>query len=437
MKTIVSLFFACVFVAVLGAEVEERPNVLLIMADDFGYGDLGIHGNQDFATPHLDGLARRGVRFTDAYVTAPVCGPSRAGLITGRNQERFGFEGHPGPKDTWGLPLGESTLPGMLKGAGYRTALFGKWHLGSVPGYRPLDRGFDEFYGFLSGMHDYFRAQDSFWGGIVEGDAKPAELNQYLTFELADRTSDFIRRQADHSEPFFAWLSFNAPHTPLQAPRRYLNKTSHLEGDRRPIYAAMVMAMDDAIGEVLQALDASGQAENTLVIFVSDNGGALIEGSSRNGASNAPLRGSKAELWEGGIRVPLFMVWPNRIKANEVSGEVVTTLDFFPTLAELAGGEQPANLEGVSLVDLLLQDGATLEQRELFWRFYGTQKAVRIGGFKWSKVAGEAGLFDLTLDSAEELDVSKAYPERLEAFQSKWNEWHRSNQKVPLSRSSN
>ncbi|MDQ8193679.1 sulfatase-like hydrolase/transferase [Coraliomargarita sp. SDUM461004] len=429
------LFYLSLVVCNAGAAI--RPNILLIMADDLGYADLSIHGNQDFSTPHLDDLAESGIRFTDAYVTAPVCGPSRAGLITGRNQERFGFEGHPGPKDTWGLPLEEITLPAMLDAAGYHTALFGKWHLGSEPGYRPLDRGFDEFFGFLSGMHDYFRAKDTFWGDLVEGDAKPVSLNQYLTFELADRTSDFIMRQAGNTAPFFAWLSFNAPHTPLQAPKRYLNKTNHLSGDRRPVYAAMVMAMDDAIGAVLQALAASAQLDNTIVVFVSDNGGALIPGSSRNGASNSPLRGSKAELWEGGVRVPLFISWPGRIEPNQVSSEIVSTLDFFPTFAALAGGQVPLTLEGVSLADLLLGEQDTLSIRQLFWRFYGTQKAVRFGALKWTQVANQTGLYDLVGDSTETLDLSERQPEQLQELKSQWRQWHRSNQKTPLSALSN
>jgi len=409
-----------------------RPNILLIMADDLGYADLGVHGCTDFETPHIDRLANSGIRFTDAYVTGPVCGPSRAGLITGRSQSRFGFQGHPGPGDKWGLPLDEHTLSAALQAAGYRTALFGKWHLGEPRPYQPLQRGFDEFYGFLSGMHDYFSAEDDFWGPIVEGDAEPAPLEQYLTFELADRTNDFIRRSGRVDEPFFVWLSFNAPHTPLQAPEEYLNKTRHLEGERRPVYAAMVMAMDDAVGEVMQALRESGQARDTLIVFVSDNGGALIPGSAQNGALNNPLRGSKAQLWEGGIRVPFFIVWPGTIEPGRVSGEVVSTLDLFPTLAGLAGAQKPDNLEGEDLAPVLYGEAGLPGERELYWEFYGTQRAFRQGAMKWTKVSDEGGLFNLEWHPGEGRDVSSLQPGHLQRMQEQWRAWDAKNARIPL-----
>jgi len=420
--------------ALSAASSAPRPNILLLMADDLGYADLSVHGATDFQTPNLDRLAKSGVRFTDAYVTGPVCGPSRAGLITGRNQARFGFQGHPGPGDTWGLPVEETTLSRVLQEAGYRTAIFGKWHLGEPKRYQPLQRGFDEFYGFLSGMHDYFQADDPRWGPIVKGNAEPAELDEYLTFELADRTIDFIERSGTRDAPFFAWLSFNAPHTPLQAPDDYLAQTDHLEGPRRPTYAAMVMAMDDAVGEVLDALEASGQARDTLVVFLSDNGGAMLEGGAINGASNAPLRGSKAQLWEGGIRVPFFMAWPGRIEPGRVSDQIVSTLDLFPTFARLAGARTPDDLEGVDLAPALFPGAeGQIPPRQLFWRFYGTNRAVRDEALKWTQVERQGGLFNLELDPGESADRSEASPEALQRLQRDWREWHEDNAKVPLS----
>jgi len=427
--------FLCLLTVGVSAGGEApRPNILLIMADDLGYHDVGVQGLTDFPTPHLDRLAGSGVRFTDAYVTSAVCGPSRAGLITGRSQSRFGFLGHPGPKDDWGLPLTERTLSDALQKAGYRTAIFGKWHLGMPEPYRPTRRGFDEFYGFLSGMHDYWEADDPYWGPIVEGDGEPAPLEQYLTFELADRTIEFIRSQAQSGQPFFCWLSFSAPHTPMQAPKEYLERTRHLEGDceLRPVYAAMVMAMDDAIGSVLKALETSGVADNTVVVFLSDNGGAIIPGSAENGALNHPLRGAKAQLWDGGIRVPLFISWPGKIEAGRVSGSVVSALDFFPTFARLAGAETPDNLEGIDLTDHLL-DGAPLgKDRMLYWSFYDTQRAVRMGDLKWTVVSPEKGMFNLREDMAESRDLSKTSPEQLGMLRRLWDEWDRDNEKVPL-----
>jgi arylsulfatase A-like enzyme len=412
-----------------------RPNILLIMADDLGYHDVGVHGLTDFPTPHLDRLANSGVRFMDAYVTSAVCGPSRAGLITGRSQSRFGFIGHPGPQDSWGLPLDEHTLSDALQQAGYRTAIFGKWHLGMTEPYRPTQRGFDEFYGFLSGMHDYWEAYDPYWGPIVEGNAEPAPLEQYLTFELADRTIDFVRRQAESDQPFFCWLSFSAPHTPMQAPDDYLERTRHLEGDceLRPVYAAMVMAMDDAIGSVLDTLEQTGVAENTLVIFISDNGGALIRGSAQNGALNHPLRGSKAQLWDGGIRVPLFMSWPGTIEAGRVSESVVSALDFFPTFASLSGADKPDNLEGLDLTDYLVRSEPLEPGRILYWSFYDTQNAVRMGDYKWTMVAPERGLFNIRQDISEARDLQQVYPEKLGFLRDLWQTWNDDNQKIPLS----
>ncbi|MDP0496562.1 MAG: sulfatase-like hydrolase/transferase [Verrucomicrobiota bacterium JB024] len=414
----------------LGVRAEEsRPNILLILADDLGYADIGVHGNTEFPTPNLDQLAEMGMRFTQAYVTGPVCGPSRAGLVTGRNQERFGFEGHPNPKETWGLPLDEYTFPAALQKAGYTTALFGKWHLGSEPGYRPRDRGFDEFYGFLFGMHDYFQEDDPYWGPIVEGDGTPAELPQYLTFELADRTSAFIRRQAKEHNPFFVWLSFNAPHTPMEAPRHYLDKTKHIEGKRRSTYAAMVMALDDAVKTVMNALEESDVINNTVIIFMSDNGGPILH----NGSCNDPLRGYKAQLWEGGVRVPFFIIWPDHIPAGQVRDEIISSLDLYPTFAALANAQTPNTLEGMNLTALLNgQPMPELFQRELFWRFYSTQKAVRHGDLKWVRVDKEKGLYDMSESVREDNNISDTHSQDAEMMRASWVEWNKDNPKIKL-----
>lgn len=413
-----ALFGVC---AVQIVESAAQPNFVLIVADDLGYADLSIQGCKEFSTPHIDSIAQNGIRFTGAYVSAPVCAPSRAGFLTGRYQDRFGFIGNPEPGATWGLPVGEQTLASNLKAAGYRTAMFGKWHLGEEPQYRPVARGFDEFYGFLSGKHSYWKADDPEWGPVVCGDAVPAKLDQYMTFELADRAGAFIQRHKD--DPFFLYVAFNAPHAPMEAPREYLQQTRHIKDTRRAVYAAMVLALDNAVGRILNDLQAAGLNDSTLVVFLSDNGGATIPGSDQNGASNAPLRGSKAQLWEGGIRVPFFASWPGKIPAGRVSEVPVISLDLFPTFAALAGAKSPAGLDGENLSDLLFGSADQLPARNLFWRFYDTQVAVRSGSLKWVRVGADKGVYDVYQDCAESdnlLGRSGADDEKLKAL---WQTW--------------
>ena len=415
---LVTLLAMC---AVQFAESAQKPNIVLILADDLGYGDLGIQGCQEFATPHIDSIAKNGMRFSNAYVTAPVCSPSRAGLLTGRYQDRFGFTGNPAPSAHWGLPVGEQTLATALREAGYRTAAFGKWHLGEEARYRPLNRGFEEFYGFLSGKHSYWKGDDPEWGPIVRGDAEPAPLARYLTFELADRACAFIKE--NKRNPFFLYLAFNAPHAPLEAPPEYLARTKQIKDRRRAVYAAMVMALDDAVGQVLAGLRQSGIEKDTLVVFLSDNGGAIIPGSDMNGASNAPLRGSKAQLWEGGIRVPFFVSWPGKIADGKVSEQPIVSLDLFPTFASLAGAKVPVVCNGTDLSGLWFSKTDRLPVRNLFWRFYGTQVAVRSGEMKWVRVDQKHGFYDVRADPSESHDLSNRHGSDIERFRALWQEW--------------
>ena len=404
----------------------ERPNIVLILADDLGYGDLSVQGCTEFSTPHIDSIAEQGMRFTDAYVTGPVCAPSRAGLLSGRWQDRFGFHGNPAPKADWGLPVEETTLADVLKTAGYRTAIFGKWHLGEAKGYRPLERGFDEFYGFLSGKHSYWNANDDFWGPIVEGNAKPAELNQYLTFELADRACDFIT--VEKNNPFFLYLSFNAPHAPMEAPDEYIGKAAHIERLDRKLCAAMIMALDDAVGQVLECIQHAGIEKDTLVVFMSDNGAPTIPGSDRNGGSNGALRGSKAQLWDGGIRVPFMIRWSGRVSAGTVNCTPIISLDLFPTFGNLAGTDIPPNLDGTDLTGLITGAGNTLPKRDLFWKFYHPQSAVRSGELKWTKVDQASGFFNVTTDLSESQDLSVQQPEVMKQLQFRWQKWNEKNE---------
>ena len=407
------------------AESAAKPNIVLIVADDLGYGDLSIQGCKEFSTPNIDSIARNGIRFTSAYVTCPVCAPSRAGLLTGQYQDRFGFTSNPEPGAKWGLPKNEATIASVLKSAGYRTAAFGKWHLGEEPQYRPTARGFDEFYGFLSGKHSYWKADDPEWGSIVCGDAEPAKLDKYLTFKLADEACSFVKSAKDN--PFFIYLAFNAPHAPMEAPPDYLAKTKQIKDRRRAVYAAMVLALDDAVGQVLAGIRRAGIEENTLVVFLSDNGGATIVGSDENGASNAPLRGSKAELWEGGIRVPFFISWPDKISAGQVIDTPIISLDLFPTFAALAGADIPDNRDGLDLSELLRGETRRLPSRDLFWRFYDTQVAVRSDDMKWVCVAADKGLYNISEDCAESNNLMEHSGAEVEKLRTLWQTWDQKN----------
>jgi arylsulfatase A-like enzyme len=259
----------------------RKPNVLLIVGDDMGYADVGFHGCQDIPTPHLDALAAAGMRFTNGYVSGPYCSPTRAGLMTGRYQQRFGHEFNPSGSD--GLPLGEATLADRLKSAGYITGLVGKWHLGAAAELHPQRRGFDEFYGFLGGSHDYFKS-----AGILRGTEPVSDLD-YTTDAFAREAERFIDRH--RSQPWFLYLAFNAVHTPMQATDKRLETFSGTADPKRRTYNAMMLAMDEAIGRVRSKLAEAGLDQNTLVVFISDNGGPTMRGTTTNGSCNTPLRG--------------------------------------------------------------------------------------------------------------------------------------------------
>jgi arylsulfatase A-like enzyme len=408
------------------ADPTPRPNILLIVADDLGYADVGIHGCKEFATPHIDAIANGGVRFTSAYVSGAVCAPSRAGFLTGRYQDRFGFQGNPAPGSDWGLPVEEKTIADRLKSVGYRTALLGKWHLGEKPAFHPMTRGFDEFFGFLSGMHDFWKADDPEWGAILRGREK-VELKEYLTFALAREACAFLERKA--TTPFFLFLSFNAPHTPLQAPPEYIEKVASIQERQRRIYAAMVMALDDAVGRVMHTLRAQGLEENTLVFFFSDNGGPTIEGAAMNGSRNDPLRGSKAQLWEGGIRVPFFIQWKGLLPAGKIIDTPIIALDMAPTALAAAGvTPDPAwKLDGLNLLPLLQGDTALLNRDRFFWKFGAMQYALRMGDLKRVKVTNRAELFNLRTDIGEKRDLSSSQPEIAADMDKTWEAWAAAN----------
>jgi len=414
-----------------------RPNIVVIVADDMGYADVGFHGSRDIPTPNIDALARDGIRFTDAYVSGPYCSPTRAGLMTGRYPQRFGHEFNPARGD-FGLPLEQATMADRLKAAGYRTALFGKWHLGATAALHPMERGFEEFFGFLGGEHSYFDAMPATGGPVFDG-RKPAEQMGYLTDELGDRAVAFIER--NRSRPFFLYLAFNAVHTPMHATEKYLTRFAHIADERRRTYAAMLSAMDDGIGRTMAALRRAGLEENTLVFFFSDNGGPTMPTTTVNGSSNAPLRGSKRQTWEGGIRVPFVIHWKGHLAAGATDSRPIIQLDVLPTALAAAGVDvQPAwKLDGVNLLPFLTGKQAGAPHDALYWRLGGTM-AIRKGNWKLVKTAegplrdidpaalsdlSTAELYDLEDDVGETKNLAAARPEKARELADAWQRWNR------------
>lgn len=405
-----------------GAQSPGKPNIILILADDLGYADIGVHGSKDIPTPHIDSLARNGVRFSNAYVSCPVCSPTRAGLMTGRYQQRFGHWFNPGPpreeSEQTGLPLDETTMANLLKDAGYATGLVGKWHLGHSPDRHPMKRGFDEFFGFLGGAHDYFKAQDATPNGVLRG-TEPVDEKEYLTEAFARESVDFIERHK--TEPFFLYLAFNAVHAPMQVPQKYLERFSQITNPKRRIHAAMVSAMDDGIGRVLSTLKDNNILENTLVLFLSDNGGP----TEANGSDNTPLSGGKGTVMEGGIRVPLLMQWPAKFPAGKVLDKPVISLDILPTAVSAAGGTIPEgiSLDGKDLGPHVLGKEEGEPHAALFWAYRDEQKVIRSG--KWKLVVSKESsrLYDLEKDIAEKTDLAAENPEQVERLRKTLDAW--------------
>lgn len=412
----------------------RRPNVLVIVGDDMGYADVGFHGCKDIPTPHLDALAASGVRFTNGYVSGPYCSPTRAGLLTGRYQQRFGHEFNAGGGNT-GLPVSEKTLADRLKAAGYMTGAVGKWHLGSAPQFYPQQRGFDEFFGFLGGANAYLpqRGGDSV-PNILRG-TEPVQETEYLTDAFGREAVAFIERHK--AEPWFLYLCFNAVHTPMHADDARLKKFAGIADERRRTYAAMMSAMDDAIGNVTDKLRSEGLEENTLVVFHSDNGGPTMASTTVNGSANAPLRGSKRQTLEGGVRVPFLMSWKGRLPAGKAYERPVIQLDVLPTALAAAGigVSNDARLDGVNLLPYLTGGESGPPHAELFWRF-GEQMAVRRGDWKLvrygenTKVAPNETwpkLYNLADDIGESRDVAAGHPDIVKELEATWKAWDKGN----------
>ena len=412
------------------ATAATPPNILLIVGDDMGYADVGFHGCQDIPTPHLDALAAAGVRCTSGYVSGPYCSPTRAGLLTGRYQQRFGHEFNPGNAgSTQGLPLSETTIANRLKSAGYATGLVGKWHLGAQPEFHPQKRGFDEFFGFLAGSHDYFAP-----AGILRG-TQAAPQTEYLTDVFAREAVAFVERHK--SQPWFLYLAFNAVHTPMQADDARLARFAHLKDKKRQTYAAMMVAMDEAIGRVRKAVADAGQEQNTLIMFISDNGGPTMPGVTVNASRNDPLRGSKRTTLEGGIRVPFVLTWPGHLKPGKYEQPVIQ-LDAHVTALVAAGVAPKAEwkLDGVDLLPYFSGTNSGAPHDALYWRL-GEQMAIREGDYKLVRydsnadtLTGAGGqpvssakLYRLSDDIGEAKDLASTMPDKARELEAKWNAW--------------
>lgn len=416
-------------------EKVSSPNLIIILTDDLGYADVGFNGCQDIPTPNIDRIAAQGVTFTNAYVTYPVCGPSRAGLITGRYQDRFGFGRNPlfAPKDPdMGLPLSEQTLARVLGRAGYQSAALGKWHLGAHPSQRPLERGFDDFYGFLTGGHRYFPQEwtladeyavesqyDAYRTKLLRNQ-KRVEETEYLTDALSREAVQYIRKYQEN--PFFIYLAYNAPHGPLQATDNYLQRFSHIKEKKRRTYAAMVSAVDDGVGLILDELEALDLAENTMVVFLSDNGGP----ERGNASDNGPLRGQKGDLTEGGIRVPFALQWPGVLSAGQSYDSPISSMDIFATIVARNTDHIQLDkpLDGVDLLPYLLGEKEGIPHEELFWRKFDQRRfAVRSGVDKlWSKTDSVA-LFNLEKDLGEQQNISANHPQKIRVLQEAYQQW--------------
>jgi len=424
--TILATTQLCVVVALLllSRSASAKPNILIIVGDDMGYGDIGVHGCKDIPTPHIDSLAKNGVRCTNGYVSGPYCSPTRAGLMTGRYQNRFGHEFNPGPTPdaNFGLPLTETTLAQRLKDAGYSTGMVGKWHLGQERPFNPMSRGFQEYYGFLGGARSYFPIEGAanVNQAMLRGYDTLPENESYTTDSFTREATAFIDRHS--KDPWFLYLTFNAVHSPMHATEKYLARFPNVADERRRAYCGMMSAMDDGIGAVLKKLDENRLTENTLVFFVSDNGGP-----PSNGSLNGNLRGNKAQTWEGGIRVPYLVQWKGTLPAGKTYDQPVIQLDFHPTALAAAGVEaKNANLDGVNLLPYLQNKVTTPPHDTLYWRF-GEQRAIRHGNYKLVKAVGneKPELYDLAADISESKDLSTTKPEVFKDLTARYDAWNK------------
>lgn len=411
---------------------DKRPNILFILADDLGYNDVGFNGSKDITTPNLDTLAANGVKFTSAYAVHPFCGPSRAGLMTGRYPHKFGSQFNL-PRTSMsgglGVDVNETYISKVLQDAGYFTGVIGKWHLGETEEFHPNNRGFDEFYGFLNGGHTYHPEKfQKEWKGAqkrgqehsvwhyhkpLEHNGKDVVENEYVTDGLSREAVKFVKTAAKKDEPFFLYMSYNAPHTPLEAKKEDMAKFPKIKDKKRKIYAGMVYAMDRGVQRIVDALEDTGELDNTMIVFFSDNGGRPDQG-----ASNYPLKQGKGSVMEGGYRSPMFVHWPKQYKGAQTYHHPITALDFYPTFAAMANAKIPEHkvIDGVDFVSAVKQGESARPGQSIFALRHNAGKgmsdiAVRKDNLKIVKMNhGDWAMFDVDKDPAETKDISKQHP---------------------------
>lgn len=452
MRRLLLLILSLLSLASMGP-AQERPNLLLIVADDMGYGDLGCYGSLQVGTPALDALAAGGVRCTDGYVSNSVCAPSRAGLLTGRNGARFGFEHnlntteHVQP-EYYGIPLDEPLLPERLQELGYRTGLVGKWHLGrSVPGHHPLERGFESFFGMLKGSHDYWPKPGKhklLYGHESAETIRTPYLTDWFTEEALDFVGEAAPAEGEGERPWFLFLSYNTPHSPMQARADDLERYAHIQDEKRRAYCAMQHRMDVNIGRLVERLRARGELENTLIVFLSDNGGS-VEVSH---AINAPLRGTKGTFFEGGIRVPTIYHWPARLEPA-VYSSAVSALDVAATFVSAAGGAFPEPgvrqrregraekngpiYDGVDLVPFFRGEREGEPHPVLHWRMVLRGAALRAGHWKLVRPNSQpVQLYDLAADVGETTNLAAEHPDVVADLLLRFNRWEAQLERSPL-----
>ena len=403
----------------LGAEA-RKPNVLVILSDDVGWGEYGFQDGKDIPTPNIDSIAKNGVRCTQGYVSGPYCSPTRAGFLTGRYQTRFGHEFNSVGNQS-GLSLKETTIADRLRAQGYATCAIGKWHLGAKPDFRPTKRGFDEFFGTLNNTPYYHPTQ--FVDSRISDDVRAIDDDSFYTTEAyTDRAIDWLDKQKE--KPWFLYVPFNAQHAPLAAPQKYMDRFPDIADRTRRTFAAVMSALDDGVGRILAKVRERGEEENTLIVFFSDNGGPTRSTTSSNG----PLRGFKATTWEGGIRVPFCMQWKGVFPAGKTYEHPIIQLDLLPTaLAATGAAIDPAwKLDGVDLRPYLTGVRTEAPHKTLYWRF-GDQWAIRHGDWKLlvaNEGSGKPELYDLANDIGESTDLAAKQPDRVKELQALWDTWN-------------
>lgn len=434
-KTILSIITASA-VSLAASSAASKPNIVILYSDDAGYADFGFQPNcaeeMKKLTPHIDTIARDGVRLSNAYMSGCVCSPSRAGLMTGRYQGRFGYDNNLPPGHKNGVDLAETFGVKRLQNMGYKTGLIGKWHLGYPAEMHPNKRGYDWFYGLLQGSRGYFPYEKASPHRVILENDQPTKEEGYVTDRFGDAACRFISKYKN--DPFYLFVSFTAPHSPNQPKKEDAERTQHIEKKGRQNYAGLIVSLDDNVGKILKSIKDNGIEEKTIVIFTNDNGG-----QTATGADNTPLKGKKGTLWEGGVRVPWAMRWPATIKAGGVIDDPIISLDILPTFIEAAGEKtnKSWNLDGRSFLPLLTGEKKSQPVRTLHWRQHGSGGSIAIREGKWKLIhnRSEAGakpeLYDLSKDISESKDLSAENPEVMKQLSKKMKTWE-SQLKEPL-----